>query len=274
MLRQSKECRPDAAAGAFFGMKPPCRDGFTGRAARRKARTMPRFIGFLALVSLWSGPAQATGGVLDASFPSGKLEAVEVTSRTGDVHIRGARNGARVHATRSAETCAVDSKVEGTTLVVEVADVAGCRVDLDVFVPMGVKTTLRANTGNVFISGVRAPIALQIDQGSAVVGGVLDMLDVHITRGSLSAQGLTNSANVSISNGNVQLFYEKPNPRGAVSLDIGHGNVTLSLRAPAVDVQATTPKGRVESALPQTPGANLSVVGQVEAGSVFIRQTR
>src|SRR5690242_11161858 len=98
---------------------------------------MPRFIAFLALASLWSTPAQAAASVLDASFPAGKLKAVEVTSHTGDVHIRGARNGARVHATRSGETCTVDSKVEGTTLVVEVADVAGCRVDLDVFVPMG-----------------------------------------------------------------------------------------------------------------------------------------
>ena len=235
---------------------------------------MPRFVTFLAFVSLWTCPALAAGGVLDASFPAGKLKAVEVTSRTGDVHIRGARNSARVHATRSAEGCQVDSKVDGTTLVVTVADVGGCRVDLDVFVPMGVKTTLRAQVGNVFISGVRAPISLQIDQGSAVVGGVLDMLDAHITRGSLSAQGLTNSANVSINNGNVQLFYEKPKPHGAVSLDIGRGNATITLQAPAVDVQATTPKGRVESALPQAAGADLSVLGQVGEGSVFVRQAR
>jgi hypothetical protein len=205
------------------------------------------------------------------------LKQLVVKSAGGHVRIHASRESVvRIKGQRTMgdASCTLVAKHEGKSAQITVADSEGapCRIDIDVSAPQNLDTCVESDEGNVFVSGMRHTLNLNLTRGNAVVGGSFPTFTAHLARGSISAQGLGAEATLRLEEGNAQLFFE-PNKQGTshLALDVGTGNVTLTLPASRVALDVSVPTGAIRNALDDAPDAPFKVTGQIGAGSLNIR---
>ena len=203
------------------------------------------------------------------------------------LHVQSAGGQVRVHASRDEEvkikgqrtmgdaSCTLTAHKKAKTLEVVVADGHGapCRIDVDITLNAQVQTDVVSEEGNVFVSGMRRDLTLKMTRGNAVVGGNFPHLSAHLTHGSLSAQGVGPKAEITLEEGNAQIWLEAPRGRGGstVALDVGTGNVTLTVPAQDIALDVSVPQGAIRNPLNDNAEAAVRVTGQINSGSLNIK---
>lgn len=212
----------------------------------------------------------------DASRARGLV--VEVDG--GDVRIRAHRSGQLVlDAARSmgASSCKATLQAnKDQTLSVQVRDPAGkpCVIDVQLKVPANLPVTVRNGSGNVFVSGLRDKLKLDLAQGNAVVGGTFSQFSAHLAEGSLSVQGIAGTADIDVAHGNVQLYVagELAQSKAHITLQVARGNATLISPFKAARIEVATPAGHTQSSLDAAgPDAKLEVTGELAQGNMVAR---
>lgn len=230
-----------------------------------------------------AGPAgSAAAGTFHLERAAQGVRRLEVVSAAGDVRIRAQRaeqvvvDGVR---TMGGDGCSVRLTGKAPTLQVEAKDPSGkpCSVELQVRLPQAVAIRVTGGTGNVFVSGVRAALQLELAQGNAVVGGTFPRFDAKLQQGSLSVQGLAGPAHMELGRGNLQM-YAAPQPGGedvAIEFTVTAGNATLVSPEASASVQVHSTSGEVRSTLQDGgPSSRVRVQGELQAGNFTARQGR
>lgn len=214
----------------------------------------------------------------EKTFPAAKLGRLSVTSTNGDVKVRAVR-AAQARVTPSSSPgggvpCTVEATVRDGTLEIRIGDTgpAGCHSDVEVAVPARLDIDITANAGDVFVSGVRGALTVQVGRGSAVVGGRLSSLKARIEHGSLSATGLAGNADIKLESGNAQLWYDTLPRQGGVLLDVGHGNVTIAVPTAPCATRVQLLKGSVQGSVSTTAGAAFVIDGVIAEGNLYLRR--
>lgn len=233
--------------------------------------------------AVFGAPAPpAAEGTFHVERGAAGVRRVEVVSAAGDVRVRAQRaetlvvDGVR---TLGGAGCRVRVSGRAPTLRLEAQDPAGrpCSIELQVRLPQAVALSVRAGTGNVFVSGLRAALALELAQGNAVVGGTFPRCDAKLAQGSLSVQGLAGPAHLELSRGNLQM-YAAPQPGGeavAIDFSVATGNATLVSTEAAAALQVHCAAGEVRSTLEDGgPGSRVRVTGELGAGNFTARRGR
>ena len=206
------------------------------------------------------------------------VQRLEVKLPRGLLRILAKRGtSANVHAEPGigSEACTVEATRVGTTLQISTggdAPAAGCELAQTITVPPRLDIDVHSGAGNVFISGSRGTITLDLPQGSAVVGGQIGHLVANMGEGSLSATGLRGDAEISIRQGNVQLWYERMPAPGNIVLNILRGNATVSLPPGPVAVNLDLSHGQLQAdghAVANT--ATCHIDGSLGQGNLYLR---
>jgi hypothetical protein len=227
----------------------------------------------MAPIQAWAAQAQN----YDLHMPAPHVKKLNVQSSGGQVKLHASREqGVRVKGTRTMgdATCKLTAHNAGDTVTVTIADAAGapCRIDVDVAVSPFVDATLVSEEGNVFVSGMRQALSLTMTRGNAVVGGSFSALHAHLMHGSLSAQGVGAQTTLNLEEGNAQLWLDKPAPTSKVALDVGTGNVTLTVPVSQISVNVSVAHGEVRNPLEEDAAASIQVTGQIGHGNLTLRE--
>jgi len=208
----------------------------------------------------------------------GDIEALHVRSAGGQVRVHASRDeGAKIKGQRTMGdgSCTLAAHKKGKTLEVVVADGHGapCRIDMDITVNAQVETNIVSEEGNVFVSGMRRGLTLKMTRGNAVVGGNFPHLSAHLTHGSLSAQGVGQRADVTLEEGNAQIWLDAPEGRAqsTVALDVGTGNVTVTVPNPDIALDISVPQGAIRNPLDDNAQSTVRITGQINSGSLNIK---
>jgi hypothetical protein len=220
----------------------------------------------------------AQGQIYNQRIDGADIEALHVQSAGGQVRVHASRDeGAKIKGQRTMgdASCTLTARKLGQTLEVVVADGHGapCRIDVDITLNAQVQTHIVSEEGNVFVSGMRRDLTLKMIRGNAVVGGAFPHLSAHLSHGSLSAQGVGSKAEITLEEGNAQIWLEAPHGRGGstVALDVGTGNITLTVPAQDIALDVSVPQGAIRNPLNDNPEAAVRVTGQINTGSLNIK---
>ncbi len=225
-----------------------------------------------------AGPPAAARSPHSVQISARGVQRLEVQQPRGLLRILAKRGtSASVHAEPGigSEACTVEAIRVGTTLQVRTggdAPTAGCELAQTITVPPLLDIDVHTGAGNVFISGSRGNIALDLPQGSAVVGGQIGHLVANLGEGSLSATGLRGDAEITIRQGNVQLWYERMPAPGNILLNILRGNATVSLPPGPVAVEVQLGHGQLQAdwhAVVST--ATCHIDGNLAQGNLYLR---
>lgn len=204
------------------------------------------------------------------------IKTLVVNSAGGQVRVHASRDeGAKIKAQRTMgdTSCTMAAHKKGHAVEVTVSDSNGapCRIDVDVTIGAQVSTTVTSEEGNVFVSGMHGTLELKMTRGNAVVGGSFAQLTAHLSHGSLSAQGVGAKASLTVEEGNAQVWLDAAQSASAVALDIGTGNVTITVPAKEICIDVSVPQGAIRNPLNEKPDAAVRVTGQINSGSLNIR---
>ncbi len=233
----------------------------------------------LGLVGLLAAPrlvVAAQGQSYSQQFDGQDATSLHVQSAGGQVRVHASREeGAKIKGQRTMgdASCTLVAKKAARGIEVIVADAHGapCRIDVDVTINAQADTTIVSEEGNVFVSGMRKNLSLTMTRGNAVVGGSFPKLVAHLTHGSLSAQGVGPNATISLEEGNAQLWLEATRGKSTVALDVGTGNVTLTVPSRDIALDVSVPQGAIRNPLNDNPDAAVKVTGQINTGSLNIK---
>lgn len=253
---------PSAGSGTLMGEA----------AGHGRAAPAARQVGATAAAPAPGGAGQA----FSVRLPASRAHKFEIKSAGGDVRVHAHRAGdALVRGTRTMgrTSCTLEAHADRDGLFVRVADADGapCRIDVDVALPPGLDVDISGAEGNVFVSGMRRALVLQLGQGSAVVGGTFTAAKVHIEQGSLSAQGLGAHSSIAVDSGNAQLYLLPPSPKSELFLDVGTGNVTLTVPGAPVSLLVSTLQGTRRVDVTESPSAPVRVEGTIRQGNLIVR---
>jgi DUF4097 and DUF4098 domain-containing protein YvlB len=211
---------------------------------------------------------------IDTTFAFDKRGSVILSLSSGEIVVTAwNRDQVRVRARSERSTVRLDASAARLSL--DLSRPRGGDTRFEVTVPVGVRISARATSGDISISGTRGGVEANTQSGDLTVQDVGEMVDLGSLSGDISARGLTGNVDVRAVSGDVSLTGVRGDVEAtSVSGDIDLGDVVgkyVRAKSTSGDVSfdgVIDPAGRYEVGshsgsvyltIPQTTGALLTV---------------
>lgn len=204
------------------------------------------------------------------------VTAVEVTTVTGDVQVRGGE-GDSVHVEAdlrwTGEQPKVTWDVQSGVLVVEVEcdePTWFCTVDLALDVPRGVAVEVKSTTGDVSVRDVDGDVVARTTTGDATLTDLVGALAVDVTTGQVVGRGLESpTVAVTVTTGDIDLVHQDDFTRIVAATTTGH--VRILVPGGTYDVTAENSTGTVEiTGLVDDPDATSEIIATTTTGNIEV----
>ena len=211
---------------------------------------------------------------IDTTYAFDKRGTVSLTLGAGEIVVT-AWNRDEVRVRARSERTEMRMDATASRLSLELARPRSGDTRYEVTVPVGVRVSARAMSGDISITGTRGGVDASSQSGDITIEDVTDMLDVSTLSGDISARGIVGHVDIRSTNGDVSLADVKGDVEAAsVSGDLTLRNVVardVRARSTSGDVTfdgAVDSTGRYELAshsgsvsliIPATTGAQLTV---------------
>lgn len=246
---------------------------------------MPRTLLLTALLMAAAMPAAAQGrrdrdenqdyqNRIDTTFAFDRRGTVTLALGSGEIIVT-AWNREQIRVRARSERSLVRMDATPTRVSLDLSRPRGGDTRFEVTVPVGVRVSARATTGDVSITGTKGGVEAKTQSGDLVVEDVAEMIDLGSFSGDITARGLTGSIDVSTVNGDLTLTDLKGDVEAtSVSGDIELRNVVaryVRARSTSGDItydgaidntgryEIGSHSGSVYITIPQNTGALLTV---------------
>lgn len=211
---------------------------------------------------------------IDSTLAFDRRGTVVLSLGSGEI-IVSAWNRDQVRVRAYSERSAIRLDASPARLSLELSRPRGGDTRFEVTVPIGVRVSARATTGDVVINGTRGGVDATTQSGDLTVEDVAEMIELRTMSGDIVARGVAGSVEIGTLNGDVTVT----DARGDVEVSSVSGDMDLrNVIAKYIRAKSTSgdlsydgnvdPAGRYEFAshsgsiyltIPQTTGALLTV---------------
>lgn len=194
---------------------------------------MKRTVLALLAVAAWTAPSAAQrrgddefASRIDSTFNFDRRGTLVIVAGSGDVEVTAwDRPQIRVRAYSDRSVIRMDATP--TRVSLDVTRPRGGDTRFEVTVPIGVRVSARATSGDVSITGTKGGVEARTQNGDLTVTDVGDIVDLNTYSGDVVARGITGNIEISTLNGEVVLSDAKGDVEvTSVSGDIDLRNIT------------------------------------------------
>lgn len=126
-----------------------------------------------------------------------------------------------------------------------------CDAAIELRVPRGTAVELRGSSGDVAVSGLRAPVTLTTDSGRVAVADVVGDVRAHADSGDVAVTDVTGDLDLSVDSGGIAVADAVA---ARVKARASSGDVRLDLREDPESVDARASSGAIAIRLPDSAG--------------------
>jgi hypothetical protein len=211
---------------------------------------------------------------IDTTFAFDKRGTVTLSLSAGEIVVT-AWNRDQVRVRARSERSMVRMDASPTRLSLDLSRPRGGDSRFEITVPIGVRVSARATSGDISITGTSGGVEANTQSGDLVVENVGEMVDLGSLSGSITARGVTGNLDIRAVSGDISIDSVRGDVEAAsVSGDIDLGDVIAKyVRAkstsgdvsfdggidPAGRYEIGSHSGSVYLTLPQTTGALITV---------------
>jgi DUF4097 and DUF4098 domain-containing protein YvlB len=141
---------------------------------------------------------------IDTTFAFDRRGTVVLAVGTGEIDVT-AWDRPQVRVRARAERSEIRMDATSTRLSLDISRPRGGDTRFEITVPIGVRVSARATSGDISIAGTKGGVEVRTQSGDLTVSDVAEVIDLNSYSGDIVARGLTGNVEVTTLNGEVTL---------------------------------------------------------------------